>query len=83
MSLYPTFQSLLGGKILLMSTFVFVGWMFCFLVSVSSLDSQSEMAVSCLFYWFALLVWSQGMPAGVAGWDTVMSEGGRLEGDVC
>ena len=52
------------------SRFIFVGWVFCSLVSVSSVLSESVMAVCCLFSCPAQVVCSQKMATGVGGWDT-------------
>lgn len=43
--------------------------------------SERGMAVCCLFCWPARLMCLQGAPAGVEGWDTAISGGGRSEGD--
>lgn len=48
-------------------------------VSISSLDFQSVMAVCCLVYLSDPLVSSQGMPADVGSWDTGISGGRKVE----
>lgn len=56
----------------MISPFVFVVWMgvlflgLCFVFGFS----ESMMVVCCLFYWLAQLVCSQGIVAGVGGYDT-------------
>jgi hypothetical protein len=51
----------------LTSRFIFVGWVFCSLVSVS----KNIMAVN--FPWIVQLMYSQGMSDGVRGWIPGMS----------
>lgn len=54
--------------------FVNVGWVFCFLVSVSFLDfSESALAACVLFYSTGLIVCSLRMHNGGGGWDIGIS----------
>lgn len=60
---------------MVISGFVFAGWISFPWVSISYLDFGSVVAVCCLFSWPVPLECSQGISTGVGGWVTGMNWG--------
>lgn len=59
------------------SGFAFVEWVFLFPLWIS----ESVTDICCLFFLFAQLMCSQGVPCAVGDWDTRISWGRKVEGE--
>lgn len=66
---------------MLISGFIFVACVLCSLVSVSSLDFKSAMAMCYLFCLSVQLVCSQGISTGIGGWNIGKSQEREVIGD--
>lgn len=66
---------------MLISGLVFVACVLCSLVSVSWIDFKSAMSMCYLFCLSVQLVCSQGISAGIGGWDVGKSQEREVTGD--